>query len=113
MSETIFNADGSVYMTFGTARPSSADLEGWHVHAITSADTRARGTVSLVTSDCESLNSLLRHVSAMREATTGSLGGTETHTAFGPGVRHYRWTWERFTPSGERQTDMVIASRIH
>jgi hypothetical protein len=110
MSETIYNADGSVYMTFGPMEPSPGELEGWHVHTITSADTREWGTVSLVTSECESFNSLLRHVSAMRE---GTREGTETHTAFGPGVRHYRWTWESFTPSGERQTDTVIASKIH
>jgi len=113
MPGTIFNKDGSVYMTFGPMQPSPGDVEGWHVHTITSADTRDWGTVSLVTSECESFNSLLRHIAAMREACLGTLGGTETRSAFGPGVRHYRWTWERFTPSGERQTDTVIASKIH
>jgi hypothetical protein len=112
MSDTILNPDGSVYMTFGPSAPSPADLEGWYVRTITSADTRL-GTFALLNTECESFNSLLRHVGAMRAACVGTLGGTEVHTSFGEGLRHYRWTWERFTPSGERQTDTVIASRIH
>lgn len=112
MSDTILNEDGSVYMTFplsGALSPS--DLEGWTVRTITSADTES-GTVALITTECESFRGLLRHVGAFRDCYANGFG-REVHTAFGKGVRHYRWTWEHFTPSGERQTDTVIASRIH
>lgn len=110
MSDTIFNPDGSVAMTFGPPVPSPGSLEGWYVRTIMSVDT-VSGTVALVDTECESFNSLLRHVGAFRAIYADGFG-REVHTAFGSGRRHYRWTWEHFAPSGVRQTDTVIATRI-
>lgn len=121
--ETIFNPDGSVYMTFGPSVPSKADLEGWQVRQVCSVHRTPKsaefqdqfgwvvtewmpGTVSLVTSDCESFNSLLKIVGEMSVAYGYRPPSVKItgHT--------FRWTWERWTPDGTHMSDMIIASKI-
>lgn len=123
MSSTIFNEDGSVYMTFGPSVPSEADLEGWCVRQVCSVHRTPKsakfqdqfgwvvtewqpGTVSLVTSDCESFNSLLKIV--------GELSVAYGHRARSSKISDhtFRWTWERWTPDGTHMSDMIIASKI-
>lgn len=123
MSETILNADGSVYMTLPDPRPSTGDLEGWTVRQVCSVhrtpetahfqdqfgwvvDTWAPGTVSLVTSDCESFNSLLKIVGELSVA----YGYRPRSSKIGDHT--FRWTWERWTLDGTHMSAMIIASRI-
>lgn len=108
MSDTIRNQDGSVYMTFGPSVPSSADLEGWYVRQVLTADRipKGRGTGVASDDDVRSLNSLLR-----------LLGDLEAQYGYRPlsskiAEGTFRWTFERRTPRGHRLTSMVIASRI-
>lgn len=122
--ETIFNPDGSVYMTFPPAVPSTGDLEGWTVRQVCNvhrtpggAEFRGQfgwvvtewkpGTVSLVTSDCESFNGVLRIVGEL-SAAYGYRPPSCKITA-----DTFRWTWERWTPDGTHMSDMIIASKIH
>lgn len=110
MSETIFNADGSVYMTFGPSIPSRADTEGWMVRRVTSGSHRSfcprPGSRAVSEAGPESFNGVLRLV-----------GGLADEYGYRPvssrvGGYAYRWTFERFTPDGHRVTDMIIVSRI-
>lgn len=122
MSETIFNEDGSVYMTFGPSVPSTGDLEGWVVRMVTTAhDTpvtcrwagdhwegvgRQFGSVALADTDVDSFNGLLK-----------ILGELETIYGYRPRSSKilddtYRWTFERWE-GGHHLSDMIIASKIH
>lgn len=114
MSETIYNPDGTVYMTLPDPVPSTGDLEGWVIRHVCSGTHGPNcphprwmtGTASLVRVDVESFNSLLRIV-----ADLDSIYGTHatSHKIVG---RTYRWTWEREYPDGHRGSDMIIASKI-
>ncbi len=99
-SQTIFNEDGSVYMTFPPAAPSPADLEGWYVKIVTA------GRQAIVETDCVSFNELLTLVNVTARDYGYSVPSSKIadHT--------FRWTWERRLPSGVRLTDMIIASKI-
>lgn len=116
MSETILN------MTMGPSVPSTADLEGWQVRQVCSVHRTPAGaefhpgrgwvptswkpgTISLVSSDCESFNNLLKIVGELSIAYGYRPRSTQVGNAF-------RWTWERWTPDGTHMSDMIIASRI-
>jgi hypothetical protein len=114
MTDTIFNEDGSVYMTFGPSVPSRGDLEGWTVrqvcsgtHGPTCPHGKTNGTYSLVRTDVESFNGLLKIIGELsdmyeyRPQPSKITDGT------------YRWTFEREYPGGHRGSDMIIASKIH
>lgn len=101
MSNAILNEDGTVYMTFPPAVPSTGDLEGWYVRTVTT------GHRAIVETDCVSFNELLNQV-----------GVTSRDYGYRPpsakiGESSFRWTWERWLPSGVRLVEMIIASKIH
>lgn len=113
MSETIYNQDGSVYMTFAPAKPSTGDLEGWVVRHVTSGTHKincchpgARGTWSVTSVDVESFNGLLKIIADISEVYG--------HRPFSSKIvgRTFRWTWERDYGDGHTGSDMIIASKI-
>lgn len=108
---TIFNSDGTVYMTLPTPVPSNGDLEGWMVRQVTSgshtAGCRVAGTRASVETGPDSFNGLLRLISD----TSAWYGYRVTSSRITPGT--FRWTWEARLRDGHRVTDMIIASRIH
>ena len=123
MQETIFNPDGSVYMTFPPAVESASDREGWFVRHVCSVHRNPEaaeftpgrgwqptawkpGTISLVCSDVESFNCLLRLVADMSDA----YGYRPRSSRIG--CHAFRWTWERWTPDGTHMSDMIIVSRV-
>ena len=122
MADTIFNPDGSVYMTFGPSVPSSGALEKWQVRHVCSVHrtpgrvewdgtrwapvTWTQGTIGLVTSDCRSFNDLLGIVGEMSD----DYGYRPPSSRIGDGT--FRWTWERWSPDGTHMSDMIIATKI-
>lgn len=85
--------------------PSGRYQEGFYVKTVSSADTPS-GTFCLINTECDDLNSLLRHV-----------GAFETAYGYRPrssrvGLSTYRWTWERLNSDGTRQSDAVWATKI-
>lgn len=122
MSETVFNADGSVYMSFPPVQPSPADPEGWCIRMVTTAHHtpqrtswngsrwvatgRELGTVAFTRTDVLSFNDLLRDLGSL-EATYGYRPLSSR-----VGSSHYRWTFERWTPDGHHVSDMIIANKI-
>lgn len=114
MSETIFNPDGTVYMTLPDPVPSAGDLEGWTVRHVMSGThgpecphtARSLGTHALVRTDVESFNDLLRDLTEFeREYGYRPRSSRITDST-------YRWTFERYTRDGHRLSDMIIASKI-
>lgn len=102
MADTIFNPDGSVYMTFPPAVPSSGDLQGWHYTQVTATRVGSGPSRVVVTDDCTSLNGLLRVLSlhnACRSTVRGAVAGG------------YRWAWEEVTASG-RVSNVVFARKV-
>jgi len=112
MSETIFNPDGSVYMTFGPMEPSPGDLEGWKVrHLCSGSHGQAcqhshKGTYTVAREDVESFNGVLRLIGQMAEMYGYRPRSSKVGHAF-------RWTFEREYADGHRGSDMIIASEIH
>lgn len=113
MGQTILNEDGGVYMTLPDPVPSTGDLEGWTVRRVCSGTHgpacphgKTNGTYSLVRTDVESFNSLLKIVADMDLSY-----GYKVRSSKIVG-RTYRWTWEREYPGGHRVSDMIIASKI-
>lgn len=100
MTDTIFNPDGSVYMTFSPSVPSRADLEGWTVRYVCSGTHgpacphgKVTGTYSVATrTDVESFNGLLKLIGDLsdmyRYRPRPSKITSDT----------FRWTWEREYP---------------
>lgn len=113
-SQEIRNPDGSLYMRFPPAVPSSADLEGWSIHRMSSTvrlpGVGARtGSVAVERSDVESFNGLLRLVREISRA----YGYQPSASWFGTGQSHFRWTWEHRYDNGHHVSEMIIASKIH
>lgn len=111
---TIFNTDGSVYMALPTAVPSHGDLEGWTVRHVSSGShsTACRhpqcfGTFSLVRTDIESFNTVLKMVGAFADL----YGYQPQSSMIKPDT--FRWTFEVDCHDGHRGSDMIIVSRIH
>lgn len=95
-------------MTFPPAIPSAGDLEGWCVRSVTNwtgAD-RSLGTCSLVRTDVDSLNGLLRDLGELSEI----YGYRPQSSKIADGT--FRWTFEQRLSDGRRVTDMIIANRI-
>lgn len=85
--------------------PNGRFQEGFYTKTVTSTDTRL-GTFALVSTECDDLNSLLRHIAAFRDA----YGYLPRPVRVGPNTD--KWAWEGRTRSGDRTTDVVWASRI-
>lgn len=123
-SQEIRNPDGSLYMRFPPAVPSSADLEGWSVRMVSTVHTaparcqwiegrwepvgRVRDGASLTIVDVESFNGLLR----LLQETSKAYGYRPSASWFGADSGYFRWTWERWE-NGYHLSDMIIASKIH
>jgi len=114
MSDTVLDRDGSVYMAFGPSVPGTGDLEGWTVHQVCSGTHgpacphgKINGTYSLVRTDVESFNGLLKIIGEFSDM----YGYRPRSSRIGADA--YRWTFEREYPDGHRGSDMIIASRIH
>lgn len=110
-SQEIRNPDGSLYMSFPPAAPSTADVTGYRVRTIVSGSHRCgrtSGTRSSLTDEMMSERELLRLIASLRgEYGTPSVSGVR----MGMGSRTFRWAWEE-TISGHRLTDVVIATRV-
>lgn len=110
-SREIRNPDGSLYMSFPPAVPSTADVTGYRVRTIVSGSHRCgrtNGTRSSLTDEMMSERELLRLIASLR----GDYGAPcVSGVSMGPGSRTFRWAWEE-TVSRHRLTDVVIATRI-
>lgn len=117
MTDTIFNEDGSVYMTFGPVQPRKDPLAYTvrHVRAQdnppgTVWDTGTHGTV-------ERSTMAYRDVCLLRSRLTAIYGTPPSAVAsFGydtpEGRRYaYRYTWERLTTWRGRVTDTLWITR--
>lgn len=112
MSDTIFNEDGTVYMTFTPPVPSQGDQEGWFVRHVTSGThtgpkCQSHRTRSTVDADCMSFNELLKLVGA----NSDYYGYRPPSSKIGS-QRAFRWSWEMVLPSGHRLSEMIIATKI-
>ena len=111
-AEIYWNRDGSVAMWCPPAVPSPGDLEGWTVRHVCSGTHGPAcpygevGTYSLIRTDVESFNRLLKIVSDL-SAEYGYRPRSSRITD-----HTFRWTWEREFPGGHRESDMIIASKI-
>lgn len=85
--------------------PSGRFQERFYVKTVSSADTPT-GTFALINTECDDLNSLLRHVGAFESAYGYRPRSTKI------GLNTFRWTWERLAPDGTRHSHAVWATKI-
>jgi hypothetical protein len=109
MTNTILNADGSVYMTFPpvTPRVDRVRYTVRHVRSIDNpqSDVYDAGTTALVTTVRDSFRGVLAARNGLTEAY--QVGPAVTSAVTYKGRRVYRYTWERLTSWNGRVTDTL------